>query len=74
MKKIEEDYPVDELLPEYDFSRGETGKFYERYHKKLNVALLEPDIHAMFPNSEAVNQALRAVAELVKVTKNKIVV
>ncbi|MBM3330183.1 MAG: hypothetical protein FJY67_12065, partial [Calditrichaeota bacterium] len=69
MKKTAIDCPEDELLPEYDFSKGETGKFYGRYGKTLSVALLEPDVHAMFPNSEAVNRALRAVGELVKAAK-----
>lgn len=66
MKKTERDYPTDELLPEYDLSNGVTGKYYERYKDKVKVALLEPDVYQMFPNSEAVNRALRAVGELIK--------
>ena len=71
MKKTEKDYPVDEILPEYDFAKGVTGKYYERYRKGTNVVLLEPDVARMFPDSDAVNRALRAVGELVKTAKRK---
>lgn len=62
---------VDEILPEYDFSQGATGKFYDRYKDRLSVVLIEKDVHAMFPNSESVNRALRAVGELLKAAKPK---
>jgi len=35
------------------------------------VIRLEPDIQEMFPNSESVNRALRAVGELVKTARPK---
>jgi hypothetical protein len=60
---------VDEMLPEYDFSARVTGKYYERYRKGTNVVLLEPDVPELFPNSEAVNKALRAVGELGRAAK-----
>ena len=49
------------MLPEYDFSQGVRGKYAKRYHQKVNVAVLEPDVAEHFPNSESVNQALRSV-------------
>jgi hypothetical protein len=49
------------MLPEYDFSRGVRGKYAKRYHQKVNVAVLAPDVAEHFPNSESVNQALRSV-------------
>ena len=49
------------MLPEYDFSRGVRGKYAKRYHQKVNVAVLAPDVAEYFPNSESVNQALRSV-------------
>jgi len=49
------------MLPEYDFSRGVRGKYAKRYHQKVNVAVLAPDVAKHFRNSEAVNQALRSV-------------
>lgn len=52
----------DELLPEYDLSKLKgrvRGKYVERYRQGTNVILLEPDVAAVFHNSEEVNEALR---------------
>ena len=61
--------PNDDLRPEYDFdfSKGERGRYYKRMLKEgSNNVVLEPDIAKAFPNSAAVNDALRAVMELVR--------
>lgn len=50
---------ADEMRPEYDFSRGVRGKYYESYRKGTNLILLEPDIAKAFPDSASVNRALR---------------
>ena len=50
-----------DIQKEYDFSKGVRGKYYQRYHQRSNVVVLEPDMADAFPNSEAVNQALRSV-------------
>jgi hypothetical protein len=50
-----------EILPEYDFSGGVRGKYAGRFHAGSNVVLLAPDVAAVFPNSEAVNNALRSL-------------
>ena len=43
---------------------GERGKYAARYRSEgSNVALIEPDLHELFPDSEAVNRALRDYAE-----------
>ena len=57
---------IDEMLPHYDFTGGVRGKYAERVRKGTNVVLLDRDVQEMFPNSEAVNRALRAVGELIK--------
>ena len=52
----------DDLRPEYDFSqlKGRVrGKYVERYGAGTNLALLEPDVAAAFPDAKAVNEALR---------------
>lgn len=57
-------YVSDELRPEYDFdySKGVGGKYYKRILKGgANVVVLEPDVAKAFPNSAAVNDALRVV-------------
>jgi hypothetical protein len=53
----------DDLRPEYDFSRGVRGKHHGAYREGTNVVLLEPDIARAFPDSEAVNRALRKLLE-----------
>ena len=53
-----------DMLPEYDFSGGVRGKYAKRYHQGSNVVVLEPDVAERFPNSEAVNQALRSLARV----------
>lgn len=62
----------DDLRPEYDFdfSKAERGKYYQRYMASTNVIVLEPDIAAAFHNSEAVNQALRAMLKFAEQTTN----
>lgn len=55
---------ADELRPEYDFdySKAVRGKYYRRLLKEgSNVVVLEPDVARAFPNSNAVNDALRSV-------------
>jgi hypothetical protein len=46
-------------LPEYDFSAGERGKYAERYRAGTNVVVLDPEVAAVFPDAESVNQALK---------------
>jgi hypothetical protein len=55
-----------EVLDEYDFSRGEVGKYAKQYAEGTNVVLLDPDVAKVFPDSEAVNQALRALAQIIE--------
>ena len=53
-----------DMKKEYDFSKGERGKFYHP-EAQLNLPVyLEPDVREYFPNSEAVNKALRCLIPL----------
>ena len=58
--------PADDMRPEYDFSGGVRGKFYKEYMKGTNVVLLDPDVAKVFPDSRAVNEALRVLAQVAK--------
>jgi hypothetical protein len=49
----------DEMREEYDFSGGVRGKYYRKYQEGTNVVLLDPDVAAVFRDSESVNSALR---------------
>jgi len=55
-----------DMLDEYDFSKGVRGKYVERLAKGSNVIVLDPDVAQVFPDSESVNQALRALAEIIR--------
>ena len=48
-----------EMRGQYDFSGGVRGKYANRYRQGVNVVLLEPELAEAFPNSKAVNDALR---------------
>lgn len=56
----------DEMLPEYDFSGGERGKYAKDYASGTNVVLLSPDVAEAFPNADAVNNALRALVNIAR--------
>jgi hypothetical protein len=47
-----------------DFSKGVRGKYYDRATAGSNVILLDPDLLETFPNSKAVNAALRSLREV----------
>jgi hypothetical protein len=54
----------DDLRPGYhfDYSKAVRGKYYKRLLREgSNVVVLERDIAKAFPNSAAVNDALRSV-------------
>ena len=61
---MSKDPESDEMRAEYDFSSGEPGKYANRFHQQSNVIVLEPDVAARFPNSGAVNRALRTLAAI----------
>jgi hypothetical protein len=43
---------------------GFCGKHYDDYKSGTNLVLLSPDVAAMFPDEEAVNNALRDLIKL----------
>ena len=51
----------DEMRPEYDLRGGVRGKYYKQYMEGTNVVLLDPDVAAVFRDSNSVNQALRVL-------------
>jgi hypothetical protein len=58
----------DEMQPEYDFSGGVRGKYYEAYQQASNVVVLDPDVAEIFRDSAAVNEALRLLTKIAKST------
>ena len=60
----ENESDTDEMKAEYDIRAGVRGKYYERYRQGTNLVLLQPDVAAVFPDSEAVNRALRELIDI----------
>lgn len=58
--------PADEILPEYDFSRARPNKYASRYGKGSIVVTLDPDVAAIFPSAGQANEALRALAGIIR--------
>jgi hypothetical protein len=62
----------DEILPEYDFSRGRANPYAERYAASEGLVKLDPDVASFFPNATSVNDALRALVGIIQQhTSNK---
>lgn len=57
---------VDEILPEYDFSRARPNKYASRYAKGSIVITLDPDVAAVFSGTRQANEALRTLAGLIR--------
>lgn len=57
---------VDEILPEYDFSRSRPNKYASRYAAGSIVVVLEPDVAKVFPSARETNAALRALAGIIQ--------
>lgn len=65
----------DDMRPEYDFSVGVRGKYAAQYANGTNLVRLEPDVHKVFPDSDAVNSALRTLIRIgakASVTKERV--
>ena len=66
MKKGSASKRGDALRQQYDLSQlegGVRGKYYHRMTAGTNFVLIEPDLAKLFPDSAAVNRALRVLAD-----------
>jgi len=66
MKKAPAKRRNDDLRPEYDLSElagGVRGKYYRQATSGTNLVLIEPELMDVFPNTEAVNRALRLLVD-----------
>ncbi len=61
-----------DMLEEYDFSKGERGKYAKRYAEGTNVVVIEPDVAQYFPDHATVNEALRSLLPIVKAQAKRI--
>ncbi len=68
MKQGEQTSALDngDMADEYNFSQGIRGKYAERYAAGNNVVVLAPDVAEVFPDSQSVNEALRALISIAR--------
>lgn len=61
----------DELREHYafDYARAKPNRFADQLSDDATMIVLEPDLAAAFPTSEAVNEALRLVLQIAKVPR-----
>ena len=55
-----------DMLDEYDFSKGIRGKYAQRYSEGSNIVKLDDDVAEIFPDEKSVNDALRALANIIR--------
>lgn len=60
------DPDCDTMRPEYDFARAVRGATAARYAEGANVVQIDPDVLDVFPDAAAVNEALRALAPVMR--------
>lgn len=57
-----------EMRAEYDFSGGVRGKYHEAYRQATNIVVLDPDVAEVFRDSASVNEALRLLVKIAKMS------
>ncbi|HEY0554177.1 MAG TPA: hypothetical protein VGG20_07910 [Thermoanaerobaculia bacterium] len=73
MKKADPSSEVG-LRPEYrreDLGKGVRGKYYKAYSEGTNLILLSPDVAAVFPTADAVNEALRSLVKIAQASTRR---
>ena len=50
----------------YNFTNGVRGKYYKKYSVGTNLVAIDPDLLKAFPNSGAVNAALRNLVTIAR--------
>jgi hypothetical protein len=70
---IEPDNDYNGLQEHYDFdySKAKPNRFAAQLGKETVMVVLEPEVAAAFPTTEAVNEALRLVMQLSKIPTEK---
>lgn len=51
-------------VPDYDFSDSVRGMYATRFAAGTNIVVLTPEVAEVFPDSEAVNEALRTLMRM----------
>ncbi len=56
----------DTMRPEYDFSAAVRGVTAAKYAQGANLVVIDPEVLDVFPDGTTVNQALRALAPVLR--------
>ena len=64
--KQEADSDRDTMRPEYDFSGGVRGVTAARFREGTNIVVIDPEVLDVFPDGRSVNEALRALADVIR--------
>ncbi len=64
--KQKSDSDRDTMRPEYDFSGGVRGVTAARFREGTNVVVIDPEVLDVFPDGRSVNEALRALADVIR--------
>ena len=71
MKTTPSEADLTEMRTEYDFAGGVRGKYAERYGRGTNLVLIDPELADAFPDSQSVNDALRALVAIAERTDKR---
>lgn len=69
MKQNQHTEDADEMREEYDFAAmqgGVRGKYASKFDENTVAVVLDADVAEMFPDSQAVNEALRTLARVLR--------
>ena len=61
-----------QILQEYDFSEGLRGKYSKQFAEGTNLVVLAPDVLKNFPDSDSVNETLRAILKIAQCSKKRL--
>jgi len=65
-KPAEQAADLDTMRREHDFPSAKRGATAARYEQGTNIAVIAPDVLDLFPDSESVKEALRALVPIVR--------
>lgn len=65
-ERLTRDADRDTMRREYDFTGALRGATVARYAQGANVVVIDPKVMDVFPDSASVNEALRALAALIR--------
>ena len=66
VSRASQDDDRDTMRREYDFSKGVRGVTAARYAQGTNIVVIDPQVLDVFPDSDTVNEALRALAPVLR--------